>query len=71
MNRQVPVPFLGEGMAATPSPYPTTPMLVGLSTAIVTKKYGADAGFAASATFWSTLFSILTLSLITFVLNIA
>ena len=44
-------------------------MPVGLSTAIVTKKYGADAGLAASATLWSTLFSILTLSLIIFVLN--
>jgi hypothetical protein len=23
MNRKVPVPFLGEGTVATPSPYPT------------------------------------------------
>jgi hypothetical protein len=26
MNRKVPVPFLGEGTAATPSPYPTSPV---------------------------------------------
>ena len=24
MNRKIPVPFLGEGAAATPSPYPTS-----------------------------------------------
>lgn len=43
-------------------------MPVGLTPSIMAKAYGADAQFAASATLWSTLVSMLTLPVVAFLL---
>jgi len=43
-------------------------MPVGLTPSIMAKAYGADAQFAASATLWSTLASMLTLPVVAFLL---
>ncbi|MEA3336151.1 MAG: AEC family transporter [Chloroflexota bacterium] len=43
-------------------------MPVGITTVILAKNYGADAKFAASAIFWSTLFAIVSLPIIVILL---